>query len=419
MYLKGSKWSYTKRRRRSNPFTILLLLALVGVAVYVNFVIVPTTPPLFVPTPTPTRSVESYVADAQGLENDGKYSQAIDAYQLAVRVDPKNASNYLAMARLMIWTGRYDEAIEQAGNALLINSNNSTAYALEGWALGYQTKWLDATAALNKAIQLDPNNAVAYAYLAEVYANQSQATVGDLGIVDKAIEASRTAQRLGPNLMETHRARGLVLEITDNRTEAMAEYEAAIAVNNNISDLHIALGRIYRAEGYLDQAKEEFNRANALNPSDPEPLLYLSRTYLTAGELALAAQYAEQAVKIAPTEPFYYGNLGQILYQSDLYAEAIPPLRLAVQGGTAADGSVVKGLPLDYGRVAEYYYTYGLALARTGQCGDALRMSQLILLGVPTDEIATYNAQEMVNICQQVAEGTVTPSPTLGVTPTP
>lgn len=417
MYLKGSKWSYNKRRRRSNPIAIILLLALIGAAAYINFVIVPTTQPLFVPTPTATRSAESYTADAQALENQGKFSQAIDAFKLASQVNPGNASNFLNMSRLMIWTGRYEEALEQAGNALLINPNNSMGYALRGLAYGMLSQWLDATGSLEKAIELDPNNAVAYAYLAEVLANQYQSTPGDLGLADKAIEASRTAQRLGPDLMETHRARGLVLEITDNRTEAMVEYEAAIDINPNIADLHIALGRIYRAEGFLDDAKEQFNSAIALNPFDPEPLLYLSRTYLTAGEMGLAAQYAESAIKLAPNDPFYYGNLGQILYRDNRYTEAIPVLKIAVRGGLAQDGSEVKGLPLDYGRVAEYYYTYGLALARTGECGEALQISNLLVQGVPSDEIAVFNAEEMVSICQQVADGEITITP--GTTPTP
>lgn len=417
MYLKGSNWSYTKRRRRSNPFFIILMLALIGVGFYINFVIVPATPPLFLPTPTPTRSAESYTADAQELENFGKYAQAIEAFRLASQVDPKNAGNFLSMARLMIWTDRYEEALEQAGNALLVNPNSSTGYALRGLAYGMLSQWLDATGSLEKAISLDPNNALAYAYLAEVYANQYLVTPGDLGLADKAIEASRTAQSLGPDLMETHRARGLVLEITDNRTEAMAEYEAAIAANPNISDLHIALGRIYRAEGYLDDAKEQFNSAIALNPFDPEPLLYLSRTYLTAGELGLAAQYAESAIKLAPNDPFYYGNLGQILYQDDKFNEAIPPLRVAVRGGLAEDGSEVKGMPLDYGRVAEYYYTFGLALARTGGCGEALQISNLLLQGVASDEIAVFNAEEMIRLCEEVAEGNVTATPQ--ATPTP
>ena len=44
-----------------------------------------------------------------------------------------------------------------------------------------------------------------------------------------------------------HRARGLVLEVTGNYEEAIAEFEAAVAMNENLADLHMALGRNYKA----------------------------------------------------------------------------------------------------------------------------------------------------------------------------
>ena len=53
MYLRGSKWNMRrKRRKRSSPGRIIVLLLLIAAVVYVNQVIVPVTPPLFIPTPT-------------------------------------------------------------------------------------------------------------------------------------------------------------------------------------------------------------------------------------------------------------------------------------------------------------------------------------------------------------------------------
>ena len=82
---------------------------------------------------------------------------------------------------------------------------------------------------------------------------------------------------------------------------------------------------------------------------------------------------------------------------------------------------------MDYGRVAQYYYTFGLALAREGQCGEALEISQAVQVGLRNDDIAVYNAEEMVNICQRLTrEGNsdITPTsepgegtPTMEVTP--
>jgi hypothetical protein len=69
------------------------------------------------------------------------------------------------------------------------------------------------------------------------------------------------------------------------------------------------------------------------------------------------------------------------------------------------DGSVVDGLPLDYGRIEEYYWYYGFALARQNRCSEAVPVFQALLNGVPNDDIAIYNATEGLAMCQQALEG--------------
>jgi tetratricopeptide (TPR) repeat protein len=410
MYLKGSQWSMNRRRKPVKFGRILVLAALVAGAFYVNQVIVPATPPLFIATATPTRAPESFVTEAEQLEAEGKYNQAIQSYLQAVQSDPKNPANYIALARLQIYTGDYEGAVTNAENALLINGNNSVAHALRGWALGFTGDFLLAESALTRAIEIDPNNASAYAFLAEMRVLQTQAGEGSLGSLDKGVEASRKAQSLAPDSMETHRARGIILEQTGNYAEAVQEFENAIAINSNIADLHLALGRNYRYMEIYDKAVEEFNRANALNPGDPLPNTYISRTYATVGEYAKAIQFAEQAVKVSPKDPFLYGNLGTMYYKNVNYEDAVTTLKLVVRGGLNSDGDKVEALPLDYGRVAEYYYTYGLAAARLGECGEALPVSQQLQQVVKDDEIAVYNAEEIIRICQEVGAGTRTPA---------
>lgn len=403
-----------RRTRHSNPWKLILLVLLVGAAVYVNQVIVPVTSPLGIPTPTPTRSAESFVTDAQKLAGQGKFTQAIASYQSAIEADPKNVSNYIQVATLQIYNNAYKDAITNSENAILLNQNNSMAHALRGWALSFTGDYLNAEVEINQAIQLDQNNASAYAYLAEVIADETQAGQGGLGSLDKAITASKTAVQLNKDSLDTHWARGIVLDITGNHQEANSEYQAAVAINGNIPDLHLLLGESYSTLLQDDKAIEEFNKANVLNPTDPNPLLDISRTYFKVGDYAKAVQYALEAVKASPEDPYMYGNLGTIYYRVPNYPDAIAALRLAVRGGKASDGTDVKGLPLAAGRVTEYYYTFGLALARQGDCGEALQISQIIQQGASTDDVATYNAQEMVNICTQISEGTVTPQLTAG-----
>lgn len=416
MYLRGSKLRMNRRRRTSNPLTIIMLVLLVGAGIYVNQVVVPETPPLFIPTPTATRAPESYLTEAEQLVQQGKFAQAIEIYRSATLADPNNPAIYLAIARLQIYTNKYEPAIENAGNALVINPNNAAAMALRGYALGLSGNYLEAESALNQAIEQDPNNAVPYAYLAEVLAIKSQSSAGDLETLNRAIELSRKAQAFGPTLIETRRARGLVLEFTTNYQEAVEEFSAAIAINPYIADLYIYLGRNYRTLGDYPNAIRAFNNAFPLNPADPLAYTYLSRTYATQGEYANAITYAELAIERKPTDPYLYGNLGVMHYRRSDYPRAIEALRLAVQGGTSPSGAVVEGLPLAYWPVSEYYYMYGLALSRQGRCGEALPIAQAVIEAVSIEQISLANAQEIINICQQVAGGTIatpenTPAP--------
>ncbi len=138
--------------------------------------------------------------------NEGKLTQSIEAYKQAILADPNNPSLYVTLARIQVFAGDYQEAITNTQNALLTNPNNPLAHAVQGWALSFSGEHLAAEAAIKKALELDPNSALAHAYYAEILLNK-----GDLEDFDQAAAESRRAKELDPNLLEVHRARGLVL----------------------------------------------------------------------------------------------------------------------------------------------------------------------------------------------------------------
>lgn len=397
-----------RRRKRSSPFRIFFLVAVIGALLYVNQVVVPAIPAPFVPTPTPTRSSESFISEAQTLYREGKLSQSISAFKQAILSDPKNPSYYVDMARLQIYAGEYEEALTSAEDALLLNLNNSMAHAVKGWAQSKLDLFAEAEASLQRAIELDSNNASAYAYYVELLLDQ-----GVYDDVQSAIEMSQKAVSLAPNSLETHRARGYVLYYTGNYEEAVQEYKQAIGINDKLWDLHYALGNVYRFTGEYDLASQEMLAAIALNPENPDILTDLSRTYATQGQFGKAVQYAEQAVKISPGTARLYGNLGFMYYKNGEYDKAIEVLTLAVRGGTSPEGVAVEGLPLQPGRVADEYYSfYGLALARRGRCAEAVPVFEFILQNIAEDQVAFYNANEGIAFCQENLE-TSEPEPEL------
>ncbi len=397
------------------------LLLAIGGLIYLNIVVVPDIPPLFLPTPTPTRDPVSYELEAEGLVSEGKYTAAVEVYKQAVTADPQKVLNYINLAKLQIYTGAFEEARVNAENAILLNKNYPDAYALLAWAVALQGDYLNAEAYVKQGITVDPNSAISHAIYAYILALRISDGAGELGTVDKAIEESRTAWTLNPNLLEARWARGFVLEVTSNYSEAVEELEVAVEINGNVAALRQALGRNYVAMEEYDLAVFEFTKAYALNPTDPDPNFYISRVYARLGEFAKAIQYAEQALKDDPVSPNLNANLGTMYYRNAQYNQALKYLELAVRGGIADSGEVIEGIPLEYSNsVIEIFSRYGLALSNVNRCNEAVQVAQAMIQGVPDDETAMFNAEAIISKCEENLENppTATPSPTETPAPT-
>jgi tetratricopeptide (TPR) repeat protein len=416
MYLSGSKWNMRKKRRKNNPWRVLLLLILIAAVLYIERFVVPTIPTPFIPTPTPTRSPASFLLEAETFFQAGKLAQAEDSYLKAIGVNPLESNYFVNLARVQIFAGQYDKAEESASNALLLAPNSALANAVYGWVLDFQAidapdqgtrlEMLDQSyEKVSEAKEIDPNSALVLAYYAEVVIDY------DIGRYEEAIAAAQSAIQIDPNLMEAHRALGYVWESTGNYERAIDSYEAALRIHNNLPMLHIAMGNMYQALGNTDLAVDSYLRAVALDPTNPDPLNRIALAEARVGNYGIASQYAADAVDKDPNNPRLHGNLGRMYYRNGEIEKAINELRLAVQGGLTEDGVVVKGLPLDDpndDRVVEFYYTYGLALAKGGQCDLANQIFQLLLNIKPDDEIVLANAQEGLVICGEI-EPTSTP----------
>jgi tetratricopeptide (TPR) repeat protein len=414
MYLSGSKWNVRKKRRRVNLWRIGALLLLIAGAIYVERVLVPRVPPLFVPTPTATRSPATYVLEAESLFQAGKLEQAAEAYERAIEINPQEAAFYIALARVQVFAGDYEAAETNARNALLIDPASAGARAVLGWSLDFQgtDQLAEAQEEVERALASDPNSAVAHAYLAEILIDQYLGL--GTGDYQRALDEAQRAVSLDANSVEAQRALGYVWESTGNYTQALAAYERALSLHPNLWRLHFAMGNMHINQDPpdLEKAVQSYLNANALSPTNPEPLQAIARAYANFGEYGKAGQYAADAVALDASNAGLHGELGVNLFKNGEFERAIEELNLAVRGGQTAEGVSVRGLRLDPAvpRIVGFYYTLGLALARSDQCQEATPIFEALLRGVPDDEIAVANATEGLVICG-IVEPTATPRP--------
>ena len=392
--LTGRQPTFSSKKPPFNFTRVIILVALIGAGLwFANQVHDPAGQfePLFLPTPTATRTVDSLVMEGEAYFEAGKIydpvgKDAIDAYNDILDRYPENAQARAELARLLTYssallsttddrTERLSDARQEIQQAAELAPDDSTVQAIRALVLDWSATsaaaseeerqaWLnEAEQAANLAITLDPNNSLALAFYAEVLLDQNQKA--------RAEESARLAVNQGPELMDTHRVYGTVLESLGEYRYAIEEFEKAAEINPNLTFLYIRIGVIYRALKVYDTALEYFAKAIAINENngveDPLPYIAIAKTYSRDGEFFIAAVNGEKAIAINPTNADTYGQLGDIYVRARNYEGALPVLKCAVVGCTAEENEVggvsVQALELTNFDVAFYYARYASVLA--------------------------------------------------------
>ncbi len=447
--LTGERPHFHPEKRSLNPYRVIVLLGLILGGIWILMGIDRgDVKPLFLPTPTPTRTVNSYIMEGEAQFKAGSLAGAIAAYQQAVSVEPSNSHAWAELARIQAYSSsllstneeRYDrltQARESIEEATAIDPDNTEVQAVRSFVLDWyasnplvtpeesQSALNDAEAAAIRALQLDNENALALAFLAEILVDQQKWA--------QAEETIKQAVAINPESMDVQRVYGYVLESLGQYRLAIEKYREAVRLQPNLTFLYIFIGRNFRSLDVHNRALEEFEKAAQINEQlgvqDPVPFVEIAKTYSRDGEFFIAALNAEKAIMINPYNPNTYGQLGIIYTKARNFEGAQPVLKCAVRGCSAeenqvaielmGEGVAVEGLPLTSGTVAFYYAQYGsvlAALSRPNQdyCEQALQVLVEVQAAYPDDPTFAEIIEENVAICALVDQRSIsesTPSP--------
>lgn len=430
---------FRPEKRTSNPYRVLLWMLLIGGGLWLFFGVQQgSVEPLFLPTPTPTRTENSYTLEAESEFLAGDLDGAIAAYQEALRLEPGNAHNWAELARIQTYSSsllstdperhqRLQEALESIDRAVELNPDDVYVIAVRALVLDWyaasalhtpverQSLLNDAEREAARAYNLDLNNALALAYYAEILVDQQK--------WGQAQEYIEQAAEIGQEIMDVHRVYGYVWESQGQYRAAIDEYTQATQIYPNLTFLYIYIGRNFRELQVHNRALENFERAVNINAQlgieDPVPYIEIAKTYVRDGEFFVAALNAKKALEFNPFNANTYGQLGDIYTRSRNYEGALPVLKCAVRGCTAEENQVaeevlgegngvaVENLPLTSGTVAFYYLRYGsvlAALSRPNQnyCPEALEVLNEVRRTYPEDPIFNSIIDENVAICNLV-----------------
>jgi tetratricopeptide (TPR) repeat protein len=448
-HLTGERPHFRPEKRRINPYRVIILLGLILGAIWILMGIDRgDVQPLFQPTPTPTRTVNSYVMEGEAQFKAGSLGGAITAYQQAVIVDPNNSHAWAELSRIQTYSSsllstnedrynRLTQARESIEQATAIDPDNAEVQAVRSFVLDWyasnplvppkesQSALNDAEAAAIRALQLDNENALALAFLAEILVDQQKWS--------QAEETIKQAVAIETESMDVQRVYGYVLESLGQYRLAIEKYREAVKLQPNLTFLYIFIGRNFRSLEVHNRALEEFEKAAQINEQlgvqDPVPFVEIAKTYSRDGEFFAAALNAEKAIRINPYNPNTYGQLGIIYTKARNFEGAQLALKCAVLGCSAeenqvaieilGEGVAVNGLPITSYTVAFYYAQYGsvlAALSRPNQnyCADALQVLNEVGASYPEDPTLNQIIEENIAICDLVdlrSASEITPSP--------
>ncbi|MBN1248642.1 MAG: tetratricopeptide repeat protein [Anaerolineae bacterium] len=332
MYLKSNRDLF-RRRHSFRWLRILLVLVLLGGGAYLlyrqlaNFVTPFTEAPIPTPMPTATPGPGYYASQGADAYLDGATGAAIEAYLLALDMEPNQTELYLELARMLVYYGQPERGLEMARQALIRQPESAEAWAL----LGRSYDWLGlpnrAIEYCEKAIELDPTLPEAYAYLAEAYI--------DSGNWYAANETIATAMALDATNTEVLRNQAYVLENQGNYSAAIAGYEEALQVNDRLVHLYLAIGRNAGALGNLLRARNAFEEAVSIDPNHALALDKLGWTQLLLGDYNGAKTNLQAALELDPTITDVYGHLGTLYFHQRNYEDAIEMFKPAIAYGEA------------------------------------------------------------------------------------
>ncbi|MBN1230629.1 MAG: tetratricopeptide repeat protein [Anaerolineales bacterium] len=428
---------FGRKSYRPNIYMVVVLFLLLAVEIWgVNRIFQGVNSgeivPWFYPTLTPTRTVDSYLDEAEAYFEAGNLREAITAFQDAIIIDPQNAQAYAELARIqtyyssLLTTESKSEILiqakENADKAVEFGPENSYAQAVRAlvydWLTGapgvtvaeIEEYLLVAYESSVRALTLDTNNVLALAYQAEILQDQFN--------FEQAYNNAQLALQIDPNLMDTHRVMAYVYESNAQYAAAIEEYQLAAEINPNFTHLYLKIGQNYRqlADNAIDeytknQFYEEslnyFSQAAAINETngiqDPLPYIAISKTYSRQGEYFVAAVNLQKALTFDPTNADLYGQLGIVFFRSRNYEGSITVFKCAVEGCTSDENDqedvAVEGLALsDYSAV--YYYTYGSVLAALQNCDTAVNLLNQVAEAYPEDPVAMGIVEEGLFICK-------------------
>jgi tetratricopeptide (TPR) repeat protein len=216
-------------------------------------------------------------------EEQGRYREALENLQEAVRADPPSEEFAFDLGLELILHENSDAAIQWFRAAEKHFPQSSRMALGSGTAEYMSEKQDDAVRSFLKAVDLDPKYEAAYTFLGMAYlssSNPPDEVLLRLGTLARIDSRSFTAQYYyGAALVQAMDRTGK-LDKLDAASEALRQ---ALALHPADAHSYYYLGEVKRLQNQFNEAAQFYEKSVALDPAFADALFKLGRTYARLG----------------------------------------------------------------------------------------------------------------------------------------
>jgi spermidine synthase len=226
------------------------------------------------------------------LQGNGKNSEAIDHYKMAIKIKPDYplAQNNLGIA--LVAEGKIEEAIAHYKIAIKIKPDYALAQNNLGAALSQIGKTGEAISHYKMAIELNPDNAKAQSNLGAVLVAE--------GKIEEAIAHYKMAIKLNPDFAQAHYNLGNALSAEGKNEEAIPHYKMAIKLKPDYANAHYNLGNALVAEEKNEKAISHYKMVIKISPDYAKAHNNIGIALVQAKMTEEAIGYFKEAIRIRP-----------------------------------------------------------------------------------------------------------------------
>jgi tetratricopeptide (TPR) repeat protein len=265
-----------------------------------------------------------------------------------IRENPQNAKAHAILGRVLLKNNRNAEAREELERAVALDSSFANGYALAIACLNMGNEKC-AAKIFSEMISSFGSTASIHMYFGQAYLNsdfQSQAVTE----FQKAIAADSRLAGAHYSLAAAY----LATAGNNRLPDAEAELRKEIAVSPDHALAYAALGHLETGEQKYSEAEKDLKRATELNQANPDAFLYLGQLYADMQQPADAEKALRSSIRLTKdisrnryqVQKAHY-LLGRLLMQSGDAEEGKKELQIA-------ESLLQKNLSRDQDRLADY-----------------------------------------------------------------